>query len=104
MTGLLFPLFEGPRGYRIILECLSHQFLLSDLNRIFLSLKDGLLCITFIAFQVFLELFKSPPKNWISCSVFSFWGNFKVSLLTCQKPHIYQPEGPDLETEYLIKR
>lgn len=44
----------------------------SHLNRISSSIKGGLLCITFIAFQVFLETCKSPPKNWISWNVLSF--------------------------------
>lgn len=63
---------------RIVLECSLHRFLLSDLNRIFSSLKSGLLCSTFTAFQVFLEIIECPPKNWISWSVFSLGGNFKA--------------------------
>ena len=43
---------------------------------------------------MFLDLFKSPPKNGISWSVFSFGGYFKDSLWTFPKPQIYQPEGP----------
>lgn len=78
---------------QIILECSSHQFLLSDLNKIFVNLKGGLFCITFIAFQLFLEL--SLPKNKIFWGVFSFGGSFKDSLWTFPKPHMYQPEGPD---------
>lgn len=78
---------------QIILECSSHQFLLSDLNKIFVNLKGRLFCITFIAFQLFLEL--SLPKNKIFWGVFSFGGSFKDSLWTFPKPHIYQPEGPD---------
>lgn len=50
---------------------------LSDLNRISSSIKGGLLRITFIAFQVFLETCKRPPKNWISWSELSFREIFK---------------------------
>lgn len=78
---------------QIILECSSHQFLLSDLNKTFLNLKGGLLCITFIAFQLFLEL--SLLKNKIFWGMFSFGGSFKDSLWTFPKPQIYQPEEPN---------
>lgn len=64
-------LFEGPRGcwdyFRVYVAPV-----LSDLNRISSSIKGGLLRITFIAFQVFLETCKCPPKNWISWSELSF--------------------------------
>ena len=82
-----------PKKLLRLFECSSHQFLLSDLNKIFVNLKGRLFCITFIAFQLFLEL--SLPKNKIFWGVFSFGGSFKDSLWTFPKPHIYQPEGPD---------
>lgn len=76
---------------------------LSDLNRISLSIKGGLLCITFIAFQVFWETFKSPPKNWISWSVFSFREILGIHCRLSKSLKFNSQQDP-VKTNYFVKK